>query len=96
MGFPIRDERQPQLCIPLHSYESWHQGAIDQPSSFYMDMDVPEDLLGSRYLEEELIHFTRISIGLYLIDGERSYELVVSTSGKKALSPKRPCASWIR
>lgn len=91
MGFSIRDERQPQLCIPLHNYESWRQGATDQPSSFYMDMDVPEDLLGSRYLEEEeLIHFTRIPIGLYLIDGERSYELVVSTSGKNGVVTEAP------
>jgi len=81
-GFSLQDESRSQLCFPIHSLESWRAGATDQPTSFYLDMTPPNDVLGKNYLDEDdLIRFTRIPIGLYLKDGKTSCELVLSEEG---------------
>ncbi|MBP3652698.1 MAG: hypothetical protein J6J78_06460, partial [Clostridia bacterium] len=66
-GFDAEDKSRPQLCMYVHNIDTWRAGATDQPYCFYLDLDVPEDLTGESFPEEnELIQFTRIPIGLYV------------------------------
>jgi len=93
-GFSAENKNRPQLCMYLHSIDTWRAGATDQPYAFYLDIDMPEDLTGEKFLEEdELIQFTRIPIGLYVReDGDylNGRELVVSQSGMKAVETSDP------
>jgi len=93
-GFDAEDKGRPQLCMFVHNIDTWRAGATDQPYPFYLDIDVPEDLLGDQFMEEdELIQFTRIPVGLYIKDGEdgrSNCELVVSESGLKAVETYDP------
>ena len=93
-GFSAEDKNRPQLCILVHNIDTWRAGATDQPYAFYLDVDMPEDLTGNKFLEEdELIQFTRIPIGLYIQeDGDSLNEcnLVVSPSGMKAVETNDP------
>jgi len=93
-GFDAEDKSRPQLCMYVHNIDTWRAGATDQPYAFYLNLDVPEDLMGETFLEEaELIQFTRIPIGLYVReDGDylNERELVVSQSGMKAVETNNP------
>lgn len=93
-GFSAEDKSRPQLCMYVHNIDTWRAGATDQPNCFYLDLDVPEDLTGEKFLEEdELIQFTRIPIGLYVKEDEdyrNNLELVVSPSGMKAVETNDP------
>lgn len=93
-GFDAEDKSRPQLCMYVHNIDTWRAGATDQPYCFYLDLDVPEDLTGEKFLEEdELIHFTRIPIGLYVKEDEdyrNNLELVISESGVKAVETDNP------
>lgn len=93
-GFDAEDKSRPQLCMYVHNIDTWRAGATDQPYCFYLDLDVPEDLTGEKFLEEdELIQFTRIPIGLYVKEDEdyrNNLELVISESGVKAVETDNP------
>ena len=93
-GFSAEDKNRPQLCILVHNIDTWRAGATDQPYAFYLDVDMPEDLTGNKFLEEdELIQFTRIPIGLYVReygDSLNECDLVVSPSGMKAVETNDP------
>lgn len=90
-GFSAGDKTRPQLCMYIHSIDTWRAGATDQPCAFYLDADIPEDLTGEKFLEkDELIEFTRIPIGLYVQEGENSCELVISENGVKAVETGDP------
>lgn len=93
-GFDPEDKSRPQLCMYVHNIDTWRAGATDQPYCFYLDIDVPEDLLGENFLEkDELIQFTRIPIGLYVREDEdyrNDLELVISESGIKAVETDDP------
>ena len=90
-GFSCEDESRAQLCFPVHNLESWGRNATDQPHSFYMDVEVPGEVAGPRWLEQEdLIQFTRIPIGLYLKDGKTRCRLVISESGVKGVVTDDP------
>lgn len=90
-GFSAEDKTHPQLCMYVHNIDTWRTDATDQPYAFYLDVDVPQDLTGNQFLEEdELIQFTRIPIGLYVKEDENGHELVVSQSGLKAVETDNP------
>lgn len=93
-GFDAEDRSRPQLCMYLHNIDTWRAGATDQPAMFYLNVDVPEDLISESFLEEdELIQFTRIPIGLYVReDGDylNDRNLVISESGIKAVETNDP------
>lgn len=90
-GFSAEGETRAQLCFPLHNIESWKSGATKQPHSFYLNVDVPKNVIGSRYMgQQDLIKFTRIPIGLYLRDGEERYELVISETDAKGVITDDP------
>lgn len=93
-GFSAQDKNRPQLCMYVHNIDTWRAGATDQPYAFYLDIDLPEELMGESFLEEdELIRFTRIPIGLCVREYEDSFnsrELVVSQNGIKAVETNDP------
>lgn len=85
-GFSMEDEGRVQLCLTVHNIESWRMGATKEPTTFYLDAEIPTDLTGERYLDEAaMIRHTRIPVGLQLRDGEDIRELVLSTDGVKGV-----------
>lgn len=90
-GFTAKNDHRSQLCFTIHNLETWRAGVTDQPSSFYLDMTPPENLLGESYLDEEaLSRFTRIPIGLYIFDGETVCEMVFSEDGVAGIETNEP------
>lgn len=85
-GFSPEDQSRPQLSIPVHSISTWRAGATDQPHHFYLNVELPADLLGAHRLDlQQLSSYTAIPIGIYLMENGRSWELMVSDTGAKGL-----------
>ena len=93
-GFNAEDKSRTQLCLSMHTIDTWRAGATDQPCSFYLNVDVPEDLTGDKFLERDtLIQFTRIPIGMYIKEDEdcrNDRELVISKTGVKGVETDDP------
>ena len=90
-GYSMEDEGRVQLCIAVHNIESWRMGATKEPTYFYLDVEMPADLTGEKYLEEDaLIRHTRIPVGLQLCDGDDEWELVLSEEGVKGVEIYEP------
>ena len=90
-GYSMEDEGRVQLCIAVHNIESWRMGATKEPTYFYLDVEMPADLTGEKYLEEDaMIGYTRIPLGMYLRDGEDIREPVLSEDGVKGVEIYEP------
>lgn len=85
-GFVEEDRSRPQLALMVHDIDSWRAGATDQPTTFYLDVDAPQDLTHSRTLSgAEAERYGRVPIGAYLCEGESRRELAVSGAGVKGV-----------
>ena len=85
-GFADRDESRPQLALWVHDIDTWRAGATDQPSEFYLDVDLPADLAGARSVEgEKARNAACVDIGARLLANGEDWTLVASTSGVRAL-----------
>lgn len=86
-GFDEEDAGRPQLVIHLHNYDSWKAGATWQPTSFYLDVEMPIRILGEKSMDlyEASMKYDRTDVGVWLkMDGE-TYGLVFSEDGVKGV-----------
>lgn len=91
-GFSLLgNDQSSQMVFPVHSKKSWQAGATREPIHFHLDVALPENFLGERYLEEEdLIQYARIPLGIQLRENGRHYELVRSESGALGVETEDP------
>ena len=86
-GFDQENTGRPQLVVHLHSYDSWKAGATWQPTSFYLDVEMPVRILGekSMSLMEASRKYRRTDVGLWLKMDGKTYGLVYSEDGVKGV-----------
>lgn len=91
-GWSIQDHDRCQLIFPVHNPETWRAGITDQPTSFYLDITPPENLLGERYIDtKDLSKYRRIPIGLRLWNPpDAAYELMLSENGLRGVEGYDP------
>ena len=86
-GFDEEDASRPQLVVHLHNYDSWKAGATWEPTSFYLDVEMPIRILGEKSISllEASEKYRRTDVGVWLrMDGE-TYGLVFSEDGVKGV-----------
>lgn len=86
-GFDVEDKSRPQLAIHLHNYDSWKAGVTREPTTFYLNVEMPIHILGekSMTLLEASEKYDRTDVGVWLnMDGEH-YGLVYSAEGVKGV-----------